>query len=289
MKFKKIISAVSAFAMAASLFTVASAASLGGKPTVTASFDGYEKVSDTVAFAYVNVTLDMSAAEALEVYSNELDEITWEEVVKGNGITTLGIGWTVPTGFTYTKAKSTIPAGLTVSATNVAFGPKTSAEEFWTTPVTTVRLAYRVSNFDAKGDITLPTGGTTVDGKNSAEGSVWSYSDAAGTVTLTGCSIPSYNEWSKPAGPTYEDKYVDAVDVPFAALGDNEVAGTDVAAAYKASYTFAGTEKAAAWTATGKGDYAIDLANLSGETTLGLIVTDGVVSNVQLKVTAQAN
>lgn len=213
MKLKKIISAISAFAMVASMAVVANAASLGGNPTVTATFDSYEKVSDTVAFAYVNVTIDMSAAEALEVYSNELDETTWEEVVKGNGITTMGSTWAAPAGFTYTKAKSTIPAGLTVNATSLAFGPKTSAEEFWTESVTTVKLAYRVNDFDAKGDFTLNVGGSTVDGKNSEEGNVWSYADAAGTITLTSCSIPSYNEWSKPAEPeepqiTINNKYV---------------------------------------------------------------------------------
>lgn len=99
------------------------------------------------------------------------------------------------------------------------------------------------------------------------------------TVTLKGAAPE----------PTYEDKYVNATTVEFAALGDNEVAGTDVATAYKASYTFAGTEKAAAWTADDKQDLTINIANISGETTLGLIVTDGTVSNVQLKVTALAD
>lgn len=205
MKLKKIISAVCAFAMIASIVTVANSASLGGKPTMTATFDKYEKVSDTVAFAYVDVTLDMSAAEALEVYSNELDEETWEEVVKGNGITTMGSAWTTPTGFTYTKAKSTIPAGLTVNATSLAFGPKTSAEEYWTEPVTTIKLALRVNDFDAKGAFTFNVGGTTVDGKNSAENAVWGYKQVDGNIIVTGCDIPSYNEWSTPAAtPTVE-------------------------------------------------------------------------------------
>jgi len=192
MKLKKIISAISAFAMVASMTVVANAASLGGKPTITATFDSYEKVSDTVAFAYVNITLDMTAAETLEVYSNELDEITWEEVIKGNGIKTMGMEWTVPTGFTYTKAKSTIPAGLTLAATTLAFGPKTAAEEYWVEPVTTIKLAYRVNDFDAKGDIAFTAGGSTIAGLNSAEnGALWDYASAKDTITLTGCSIPS--------------------------------------------------------------------------------------------------
>lgn len=199
MKLNKIISAVSAFAMAISMVTVANAASLGGKPTVKATFDSYEKVSDTVAFAYVNVTLDMTAAEALEAYSNELDEITWEEVIKGNGITTLGTAWSTPAGFTYTKAKSIIPTGLSVNATTLTFGPKTNAEEYWVEPTTTIKLALRVNDFDAKGNFAITN--ATVDGKNSAEGAVWSYSLLGGTIAVEDCSIPSYNEWSAPDEP----------------------------------------------------------------------------------------
>lgn len=199
MKFKKIISAVSAFAMAISLVTVANAASLGGKPSVKATFDGYEKVSDTVAFAYVNITLDMSAAEALEAYSNELDEITWEEIVKGNGISTFGIPYAEVAGFTYTKAKSTIPSGLTVNSVSIVFDPKTNPEDYWVTPVTTVRLALRAANFDSKGTFTIDANQVTVAGKDSASGEVWGYKSLDNQITVESCEIPSYNEWSTPA------------------------------------------------------------------------------------------
>ena len=207
MKLNKVISAVSAFAVAVSMFsafTVANAASLGGNPSVTATFDSYEKVSDSVAFAYVNLTIDMTAAEDLLAYSNELDEETWEEVIKGNGISTMGLAWSNPEGFTYTKAKSTIPDGLTVNTagTNLAFGPQTNAENYLVTPVTTVKLALRVNDFDAKGNVEISN--ATVDGKNSEESAVWSYSLLGGTIDVTGCSIPSYNEWSTPETTEYE-------------------------------------------------------------------------------------
>jgi len=89
-----------------------------------------------------------------------------------------------------------------------------------------------------------------------------------------------------PAEPTVET--VAATSVALAAPGENEVAGTDVAAAYKASYNFV-SGQTAAWTATGKVDYPINLANISGPTDLGLIVTDAAVSGVALKVTTPAN
>ena len=86
--------------------------------------------------------------------------------------------------------------------------------------------------------------------------------------------------------PTVET--VNADTVALAAPGENEVAGTDVAAAYKASYAFV-SGQTAAWTATGKVDLPINMANISGETTLGLIVKDAAVSGVALKVTTPAN
>ena len=203
MKFKRIISAVSAFAMAMSLITVANAASLGGKPSVTATFDGYEKVSDTTVFAFVNITLDMSAAETLEAYSYTSDETTdWEDVITGNGISTMGIPFSEMSGFTYNKGKSTIPEGLTVKTTSISYGPKDNAEDYWVTPVTTVRLAYKVTDFDSKGTFTIDANQVSVSGKDSATGEVWQYKSLDNQITVSSCSIPSYNEWSTPVGPT---------------------------------------------------------------------------------------
>lgn len=236
MKFKRIISAVSAFAMAMSLITVANAAALGGKPSVTATFDGYEKVSDTTAFAYVNITLDMSAAETLSVYENICDDSTgWEEVIRGNGITTIGIPYNTIDGFTFTKAKSTIPTGLSVNATSIAYGPKAEPTEYWVTPVTTVRLALRVTDFDAKGTFAIDAQQVSVDGKNSAENAVWAYKSLDNQITVSAsCSIPSYNDWLNP--PTPDDDEVTAsktestnVDVyTFANSTDTAVEGQKV-------------------------------------------------------------
>ena len=58
MKFKKLISILSALTVSFSMlaaFNVAEAASLGGKVKISAELANYEKKTDTVAFAYIDV------------------------------------------------------------------------------------------------------------------------------------------------------------------------------------------------------------------------------------------
>jgi hypothetical protein len=284
MKFKKIISAVSAFAMAASLFTVASAASLGGKPTVTATFAGYEIDTeyDNQIVAKINFKLDGSAAEALSAYSSSGKGSA--KVEKGNGVTTLGVNWSVDGDFEYWDDFNVAPLTLNSTGTSVAFGPKTAVAEYLVDSVLEWTVRYAVYDNDVSGKVVINS--ASYDGKSTTDKATWSYHTSKSTIDVVGCDIPSYNEWSKPAEPTVET--VNADTVALAAPGQDEVAGTDVAAAYKASYNFV-SGQTAAWTATGKADYAIDLANISGPTTLGLIVTDGTVSGVALKVTTRAN
>ncbi len=246
MKFSKVVSIVSAFAIAATMFsalTVANAASLGGKPFVSATFDSYEKVSDTVAFAYVNIAIDMTEAETLVPYSLELDEVTWEEVTKGNGITTMGVAWTSPEGFTYTKAKSVIPSNITVGSSGeaLAFGPTTNAENYIVDAVTTIKLAFRVNDFDQVGDFTITN--ATVDGKNSEESEVWSYSLLGGTIDVESCTIPSYNDWANPSSePTITDITIDPTEVTLDGEGTQvftvEVTGEGD---YDSTYTLSAT------------------------------------------------
>lgn len=298
MKLKKLISAVVALAMATSMlsaFSVAEAASLGGKPTVKLEFDRYEKMTDSVAMAYIKLTVDMTEAETLEEYSQELDMETYETVTKGNGITTMGAKWTVPTGFTYTSPLSTIPNGLAINTAGdaLSFSPKDNPADFWITPVTEVILAYRVTDFDAKGEMQLLNDMVTVDGKNSAESKVWSYASLAGTIDLVSCSVPSYNEWSAPA-PTVDwstaTKYGDY---------HSDIDNSD-AVAYTAELTGDGTVEydKVTWKVTpadgsaAKGCYADVNIGGTGTYTIGLVigdVTSNQITSVEAALGAQGN
>lgn len=205
MKLKKIISAVCAFAMIASIVTVANSASLGGNPTVTATFAGYEIDTeyDNQIVAKIDFELDSSAAEALAAYAESGKGAN--KVKTGNGITTAGISWTYDSDFEYWDDN----VGDTVFTLNgngnaVSFGPKTSTSEYLVDSVVKFSVRYAVYDNDLSGSIVIT--GASLDGKNTTDGgTVWSYHTNKGNITVTGCDIPSYNEWSTPAAtPTPE-------------------------------------------------------------------------------------
>ena len=215
MKLKKIISAVCAFAMAASFITVANAASLGGKPTVTAEFVEYTtNSSNSWAKAWVKVTIDTTAAETLAAYKEGTvyDEEEEDDVIvkSGNGITTLGGQVAVNNvNFVPQATNNTIPSTWVHEAKTeyhkLAFGPKTVASEYYTEGKTELLLNFKVSSAYFAEDAaisfaTMTIDGTCVDVYNvTNNNSTWSYSQAASTIIVEGCSIPSYNEWSTPA------------------------------------------------------------------------------------------
>jgi len=198
MKLKKIISVVSAFAMAASMFTVANAASLGGKPTVTATFAGYEIDTeyDNQIVARINFKVDASAAESLAAYASTGKGSS--KVETGNGITTLGVSWSVDVeNSEYWDDFDVDPLTLNGTGTAVAFGPKTSTSEYLVDEVIEWSVRYAVYDNNASGSVSILE--ATLDGKSTTDKAVWGYSSLADTFDIQGCSIPSYNEWSKPA------------------------------------------------------------------------------------------
>lgn len=287
MKLKKIISLISAFALVGTMFsafTVAEAASLGGKPVIKAEFAGYDKKNDTVAFALIDITIDMTAAEALEEYFVGLDEVTWAEVKKGNGVSALGVTWNVPSGFTYFSSVSKIPSnGLTYAATNITLGAKDNPADYYTTPVSTATLAYKVDNFDTSGKIEFDVNLTDMMGDNTADNATWSYYANKDQITLVNCDIPSCNEWLNPTPSKTE------VSAETTAQAGHTDAANNTAFAYYVKLGADASQKTGYWTAKFDGtaykhNQTFEVPTISGEGTAnyGLIYKgDKTISEVK--------
>lgn len=218
MKLNKIISAVSALTLLASMatsFTVAEA-SLGGTPTATVEFVEYTtNTSKSWAKAVVNVTIDFSNAEELAAYKEELvyDEKEEDDVLvkTGNGLTTFGLDITntnanfVPQATNTTKPADVFTLTTKGNGYNSVFGPKNVVTDYYTD---SNKLVYKVnfkvssSYFDEK--TTISCAELSLDGKNTTTGDIWSYGQNQGTITVNSVDIPSYNDWSKPSDTPVE-------------------------------------------------------------------------------------
>lgn len=218
MKLNKIISAVSALTLLASMatsFTVAEA-SLGGTPTATVEFVKYTtNTSKSWAKAEVNVTIDFSNAEELAAYKEELvyDEEEEDDVLvkTGNGLTTFGLDITntnanfVPQATNTTKPADAFTLTTKGNGYNSVFGPKNVVTEYYTDSNKLVyKVNFKVTSkcFDEK--TTISCAELSLDGKNTTTGDVWSYGQNQGTITVNSVDIPSYNDWSKPSDTPVE-------------------------------------------------------------------------------------
>ena len=283
---KKILSLVSAIAMAATMlssFVVAQAAEAPTLKIVTDAADATAiKAGDTF-----NVSVVLDGVESLIKYDSKKKNGTGisslqfvlfmpdnEYITSGSEIVCSGAvsnwieaegGWNLSVAFSGAAASMISSVPYTIAT--VDFTANKDVTEAQVFEILSTEVAAVTKQVVTGGAITSTTKFELSNGTLAAE-------------KLTVGAAPA------PAEPTVET--VAATSVALAAPGENEVAGTDVAAAYKASYNFV-SGQTAAWTATGKVDYPINLANISGPTDLGLIVTDAAVSGVALKVTTPAN
>lgn len=283
---KKILSLVSAIAMAATMLSSFVVAQAEEAPTLKIVTDAADATAIKAGDTF-NVSVVLDGVEGLTKYDSKKKN--------GTGISSLQFVLFMPDNEYITSGSETVCSG--------AVGNWIEAEGGWNLSVAfsgaaaaminSVPFTLATVDFTANKDVTeaqvfeiLSTEVAAVTKQVVTSGAITSttkFELSNGTLAaekLTVGAAPA------PAQPTVET--INAETVALAAPGENEVAGTDVAAAYKATYNFV-SGQTAAWTATGKADYAIDLANISGPTTLGLIVTDAAVSNVALKVTTPAN
>ena len=297
MKLNKIISAVSALTLLASMatsFTVAEA-SLGGTPTATVEFVKYTtNTSKSWAKAEVNVTIDFSNAEELAAYKEELvyDEEEEDDVLvkTGNGLTTFGLDITntnanfVPQATNTTKPADAFTLTTKGNGYNSVFGPKNVVTEYYTDSNKLVyKVNFKVTSkcFDEK--TTISCAELSLDGKNTTTGDVWSYGQNQGTITVNSVDIPSYNEWSTPStvavtGVSIKDKADFTLDLNGETTKTLEAVVAPADATNKAVKWSSDNEKAATVvdgkvTAVGEGEAKITVTTVDGGFTDSVKVT----------------
>ncbi len=209
MKMKKLLSIACAVAMLASTFVATTvSASLGGKPTATATFGGYELLEldgESYYIATVNFEIDVTAAETLAAYVKSGNAIKGYTVV-GNGVKAVSASLEIPAGFEYFD---TADAGiLTINATgNKCTYLNTGAvDTYLTDNKYSWSLQYYTADADATGKFNFTKDATSVSGTDSTvtvatknpTATPWDYDYFNDTMEATGCTIPSYNEWANP-------------------------------------------------------------------------------------------